>query len=150
MKGTLLNFDANANTGVISGDDGSRYNFAREQWKSSNPPVAGVRVDFLPFDGGASEIYQDVTTTAMSSGSSKKIPAALLAFFLGSLGIHKFYLGYNKEGLIMLLAFIFGFILLGIPSFVVWVIAFVEFIIYIMKSDQEFEQTYVTGRKPWF
>ena len=32
-----------------------------------------------------------------------KMAAGLLAIFLGSLGIHKFYLGYTKEAVIMLL-----------------------------------------------
>ena len=50
----------------------------------------------------------------------------------------------------MLLVFIFGFILLGIPSMVIGVIAFVEFFLYLTKSNEEFEQTYVNGSKPWF
>jgi hypothetical protein len=33
---------------------------------------------------------------------------------------------------------------------VIGVIAFVEFIIYLTKSDEEFEQIYVTGKKVWF
>ncbi|MEF9673921.1 TM2 domain-containing protein [Pseudomonas sp. PCH446] len=44
---------------------------------------------------------------AAASGNSKKIPAALLAFFLGAFGVHKFYLGYNVQGVIMLLVFLF-------------------------------------------
>ncbi|EKO3643061.1 TM2 domain-containing protein [Vibrio metschnikovii] len=85
-----------------------------------------------------------------SSKSSKKIVAALLAFFFGSLGVHKFYLGYIKQGLIMLFAFLLGFLLLGIPSAIIGIIAFVEFLIYVTRSDEEFEQTYILSRKPWF
>ena len=36
-------------------------------------------------------------------GADKKLVAGLLGILLGGLGIHKFYLGYQKEGLIMLL-----------------------------------------------
>lgn len=50
----------------------------------------------------------------------------------------------------MLLLFLFGFILLGIPSMIIGIIAFVEFVLYLVKSDEEFEQTYVVGHKPWF
>ncbi|WP_413702474.1 hypothetical protein ACLKMH_16425 [Psychromonas sp. KJ10-10] len=50
----------------------------------------------------------------------------------------------------MLLVFLFGFILLGIPSMIIGVIAFIEFIMYLTKSDEEFEQIYVQGNKPWF
>ena len=38
---------------------------------------------------------------AAAGGEQKsKLVAALRAFFLGSLGIHDFYLGYNKNGII--------------------------------------------------
>ncbi|SFI13452.1 TM2 domain-containing membrane protein YozV [Pseudomonas guineae] len=146
MKGKILDFNSNNRTGVISADDGNRYNFDMSQWKGSVLPKSGAKVDFSVNEGAAADIYQDQA----ASGSSKKIPAAILAFFLGAFGAHKFFLGYNKQGVIMLLTFIFGFILLGIPSMVIGVIAFVEFIIYLIKSDDEFENTYVNASKPWF
>lgn len=74
-------------------------------------------------------------------GAEKKIVAGILALLLGSLGIHKFYLGYTKEGVIQLLL---SFICVG------WIIAIIEGIIYLTKSDEEFVATYVTGRKGWF
>src|SRR6266403_2338350 len=37
------------------------------------------------------------------AGADKKIIGGILAIILGGLGIHKFMLGYQKEGLIMLL-----------------------------------------------
>jgi len=40
--------------------------------------------------------------------------------------------------------------LLGIPNLVLGVIAFIEGIIYLTKSDEEFEQTYVVEKKQWF
>ncbi|NLY27175.1 MAG: TM2 domain-containing protein [Alcaligenaceae bacterium] len=150
MKGAILGFDAATNSGTISGDDGNRYSFNKEQWKSPGQPVAGMRIDFVASSQGiATDMYLDATASA-STDNSKKITAALLALFLGCFGIHKFYLGYKTQGLIMLLVFIFGFILLGLPSLVIGIIAFVEFILYIMKSDQEFTQTYVIGHRPWF
>lgn len=40
-------------------------------------------------------------TTFVAGGEQKsKLVAVLLAFFLGSIGIHDFYLGYNKYGVI--------------------------------------------------
>jgi TM2 domain-containing membrane protein YozV len=98
-------------------------------------------------ESSAEAIYQE---QASADIGSKKVAAAILAFFLGAFGAHKFFLGYNKQGVIMLLVFIFGFILLGVPSIIIGVIAFVEFIIYLTKSNDEFEQIYVTGSKPWF
>ena len=39
----------------------------------------------------------------MSDAGSKKISAGILAILFGALGIHKFFLGMHKQGLIMLL-----------------------------------------------
>lgn len=147
MKGKVLNYDAAAKTGVISGDDGFRYTFQAADWKQQSVLSAGAKVDFVGADGKAADIYTD---NLGSSGSSKKIATALFAFFLGPFGGHKFYLGYKKQGFIMLFVFLFGFILLGIPSVVIGIIGFIEFILYVTKSDDEFERIYVSGRKPWF
>lgn len=65
--------------------------------------------------------------------AKNKLIAALLAFFLGGLGIHKFYLGRTGAGIAMLL-----FCWTGIPS----IIAFVDFIVLLCISDQDFMQKY--------
>ncbi len=44
-------------------------------------------------------------------GQKSKIAAGLLGIFLGSLGIHNFYLGYMNRGLIQLLVTLFGGVL---------------------------------------
>lgn len=147
MKGTILNFDKTLDAGVISGADGKRYTFNAGDWRSEVELRAGREVDFEAVDNKAVDIYSESKSV---TGGSKKIPAALLAFFLGAFGAHKFYLGYKTQGVIMLLVFIFGFILLGIPSMIIGIIAFIEFILYIIKSDEEFEKTYVIGNKKWF
>mgnify|MGYP001154718898 CR=1 FL=1 len=85
------------------------------------------------------------------ASSKSKVTAGLLALFLGGLGIHKFYLGYNKEGLIMLLlSVILGVLTLGIVSGIVATIALVEGIIYLTKSDEEFQAVYVDEHRGWF
>jgi len=147
MKGKVLDYNVESRSGVISGDDGSRYSFDIEHWKSASLPSAGSQVDFSANGHQADAIY---LINVATNGSSKKLTAALLAFFLGAFGAHKFYLGYKTQGLIMLLVFVFGFIILGIPSFIIGLIAFVEFIIYLTRSEEDFEQTYVIAKKPWF
>lgn len=149
MKGKVLDVNEATRSGVISGADGNRYNFEITEWKASVLPKAGNNVDFSINEDGDSALAIYIESGA-SNGNSKKITAALLAFFLGAFGVHKFYLGYQKQGIIMLLVFLFGWILLGIPSLIIAVIAFIEFIVYLIKSDEEFEQTYVINKKPWF
>ncbi len=131
MKGKILDFNIQNSTGIISGDDGQRYNFITAEWKSDKSPVANQIVDFSVDGENATGIYLD-KNVASEEGKSK-IVAALLAFFLGGLGIHKFYLGCNTAGIIMLVLFLGGFVILGIPTLVIGIIAFIEFIIYIVK-----------------
>ena len=49
-----------------------------------------------------------------AGGSKSKIVAALLAFFLGTLGIHSFYMGNKKKGFIQLGASLVGYILFAV------------------------------------
>jgi len=83
-------------------------------------------------------------------GDKNKLVAGLLGIFFGGFGVHKFYLGYTREAVIMLVIWLVGLILVGIPSLVIGVIGFVEGIIYLTKSDEEFAMTYVRGKKGWF
>ena len=81
----------------------------------------------------------------MSTGGApekQKVVAGILGILLGGWGVHKIYLGYNKEGIITLILFFFC----GIGS----IIGLIEGIIYLTKSDEEFKATYVDGQKPWF
>lgn len=83
----------------------------------------------------------------MDNPSEKKVLAGILGILLGALGIHKFVLGYQKEGLIMLLVTV---LTCGIGGAVMGVIGLVEGIIYLTKTDEEFAAIYVEGQKPWF
>ncbi|WDF67666.1 NINE protein [Sphingobacterium oryzagri] len=62
-----------------------------------------------------------------------KVTAALLAFFLGSIGVHRFYLGQTGIGFLCL---IFCWTL--IPA----LIAFIDFIIFLTMSQQSFDLKY--------
>ena len=74
-----------------------------------------------------------------------RITAALLALFVGGLGVHQFYLGNTGTGVIRLLMTLS---IIGLPFSALF--SFIEFIIYITKSDEEFQQIYVVGNKSWF
>ena len=78
---------------------------------------------------------------------NKKIIAGVFAILLGCLGIHKFILGYQTEGIIMLLVTI---LTCGIGGFVMSMIGLIEGIIYLTKTDDEFFQIYQINKKTWF
>ena len=90
------------------------------------------------------------TKVGTSAGEKNRITAALLAFFLGGLGIHKFYLGKTGAAVTMLLVSILGAFLFFLGPLVMGTIAFVEFIIYLTKTDEQFDEIYVKGNKSWF
>src|SRR5215510_1657466 len=79
-----------------------------------------------------------------SAGADKKVAAGILGIVIGGLGIHKFILGYQKEGLIMLLVSVLS---CGTLAGVMHVIGIIEGIMYLTKSDEDFVRTYVQGRK---
>ena len=67
--------------------------------------------------------------------------AGVLALVIGGFGVHKFFLGYTSAGIIQILLSCVG---------VGGIIALVEGIIYLTKTDEEFIQTYQIGEKQWF
>lgn len=73
---------------------------------------------------------------------SKRVIAGVLALLFGSLGIHKFILGYTKEGIIQI---VLSIVSCGILS----IISFIEGIIYLTKSDEEFVDIYQNNHKGW-
>ena len=75
-------------------------------------------------------------------GAEKKLAAGICGILLGSFGIHKFILGYTKEGIIQLV--------LGLCCGIGGIIGIIEGIIYLTKTDEEFVATYVTAKKGWF
>lgn len=79
--------------------------------------------------------------------ASNKIPAGICGILLGSLGVHKFILGYTGAGLVMLLVTLLSCFVL---SPLMHLIGLIEGIIYLCKSDEEFVRVYVEGRKEWF
>ena len=65
--------------------------------------------------------------TDIPEGRKSKVVAALLAFFLGGLGIHNFYLGHTSKGVTQLLLTLVGWIII-IGPLIAGVWALVEFV----------------------
>ena len=146
MKGYILDYTVQTNSGIISGDDNQRYNFQGAGWKGTELPRRGMRVDFVAVGDAATEIYG----FAAPALDSTKFAAGILAILLGWLGIHKFYLGYTGPGIILLICGTIGWFFFAIPAFIVVIISLIEGIIYLTKSDDDFHDEYVVQKRPWF
>ena len=72
-----------------------------------------------------------------------KVVAGVLGILLGGLGIHRFYLGDAMGGIIRI---VITAVTCGAGS----LIGLIEGIIYLAKSDEDFQKTYVEGKKGWF
>jgi TM2 domain-containing membrane protein YozV len=74
-----------------------------------------------------------------------------------AMGDHKFVLGYNNAGALMLGATLGGVLLMFFTCGITFlaasamsIIGLIEGIIYLTKTDEEFVRIYVDGRKEWF
>ena len=97
MKGKILDFNVQNGSGVISTDDGQRYNFSSSEWKSSHSPETQQFVDFIVNGNDATEIYLDsaskTTENTISNQSSKTSILAIVSLVFGILGFFMWLLG---------------------------------------------------------
>ena len=73
MRGRVLGFDPDTNTGAISGDDGRRYDFARIEWHGRTNPTHGIAIDFVPDGQRATRIYPVVAAYDPADASTANI-----------------------------------------------------------------------------
>lgn len=155
MRGQVLGVDARTGDGMVSGDDGRRYSFRPADWADRGEPMVGMYVDFDIHESRALSIFPVPGTAggpiaAQHGGSPVAVPggndrnkyvAAVVAFIVGPLGIHRFYLGRNGSGLTMLLL---SCTLVGLFLTVPW--ALIDTVRYLIMSDREFAARY--AREP--
>ena len=80
---------------------------------------------------------------AQSEAGQKKLLAGILGIVLGGLGVHRFVLGDTTGGIIRIAITV---VTCGAGS----LIGLIEGIIYLTKSDEDFQRTYIEGKKAWF
>ena len=86
----------------------------------------------------------------------KKLAAGLCGILVGGFGVHKFILGYNNAGIIMLSVWLVGMffgLCLIVPiilSIGIQAVGLIEGILYLTKSDEEFYRTYAIEKREWF
>lgn len=115
--------------------------------------ITETEVENLFLDDASSALYipGTVSSEEVPASAKSKVVAGVLSILLGALGIHKFYLGYIKEGAITLaLTFVGGFITFGLAAAAMCVVGWIEGIIYLSKDKGDFYSTYELGHKGWF
>ena len=136
------------------GDDGRRYSFKPHDWADRGEPAVGMLVDFETHESRALSIFPVPGTSPPpaapprprrprrpSPTTATSYIAALIAFLLGPLGIHRFYLGRTGSGIAMLLL---TCTVIGLLVTVPW--AFIDMIRYLVMSDSEFADRYARRR----
>ena len=122
------------------------------------PPYTGAAVpppptyQVPPQQTYAQPQMQQPKTRSAGFGSvqKEKWPAVILALPpFGALGLHKFYLGYKTEGLIMLLVTLVGSLCFGLGPAVMYVISVIELVKYVTLTPEDFDNTYVQNYKGW-
>lgn len=93
-----------------------------------------VRAELCPRCGIRQPMVSGMSGQQLAISTSRnRLVAALLAFFLGGLGVHKFYLGRTTMGILYLVIF---------WTFIPMFVSFIEGIILLVQSDQSFAQQY--------
>lgn len=102
MRGKVIHYDWSNNSGIISGDNGNRYYFVKENWKDGKEPVTGINVDFIVYDTDKAD--EIITLGYLSQeGTSDWLVTLLLCLVLGGLGAHRFYTKQVGIGVLQLL-----------------------------------------------
>jgi TM2 domain-containing membrane protein YozV len=143
MRGQVLGVDRVSGEGQISGEDGLRYTFTPADWSDSKGPAVGVRIDFATEGTRALRIFRlpelgaEPARRQPPANDRNKYVAVLLAFFFGIFGIHRFYLGRNGTGVLMI---VLSITIIGLVVTGIW--ALIDTIRYLLMSDAEFAHRY--------
>lgn len=103
-----------------------------EKFCSECGAVISAKAEICP-KCGVRQMSPPQNLARTSPNGRSRLAAGLFAIFLGGLGVHKFYLGRVGWGVVYLL-FCWTFI----PA----IIGFIEGIIYLVMSDQDFDRKY--------
>ncbi|MET1112351.1 MAG: TM2 domain-containing protein [Allosphingosinicella sp.] len=151
MRGQVLGVDTRTGDGIVTGEDGRRYSFKPLDWAARGEPAVGMQVDFEIHESRALSIFPVPGTSPPpvaaprpsepDLGDRNKYIAALIAFLIGPLGIHRFYLGRTGSGIAMV---ILSCTIVGLLVTVPW--AFIDMIRYLVMSDRDFAERY--ARRP--
>lgn len=148
MNGTIIAYEDARGVGLIAPEDGGK-------------PV-GFRVEDVDvpkhLDVGEAVVYSvevgdwfanRVAILSAPRATRSRIIAALLAIFGGVLGLQKIYMGYPGTGILIIILTVCFWWLALLPVLAAAGLGIIEGIIYLVLSDEAFEQRYLKRRRAW-
>jgi uncharacterized membrane protein len=100
MKGEIVGFDPDSNTGMIMGEDAQRYDFVRLEWRGPSAPRRGSVVDFVAEGWRATQIYPVVVQYDAAEADTAKIVYILylVSLLVGLTAIVGLIMAYVNRG----------------------------------------------------
>ncbi|WP_208435259.1 TM2 domain-containing protein [Bartonella phoceensis] len=120
MRGIIISQDQG--NYLVSGDDGKRYQFATWDWLGKNPPRVGDTIDFVCEEDSINSVFP----LLQKDSELSKVMLALICWFTGIFGVHRFMVGRVKTGALML---VLSLTVIGLMITGVW--AIIDFVIIV-------------------
>ncbi|WP_336294155.1 TM2 domain-containing protein [Bartonella sp. CB169] len=120
MRGIIISQDQG--TYLVSGDDGKRYQFATWDWLGKNSPRIGDIIDFV-CEG---DTINSVFPLLQQGAEHSRVMFALICWFAGLFGVHRFMVGKVGTGALML---VLSLSFVGVMITGIW--AIIDFIVIV-------------------
>ena len=133
------------------GQDARQGPYAQPQGQTYDQPGASTTQAYpqQPTSYTQVQVFTQPPYSTRPVSRKSRVAAGLLAIFCGILGFHKFYLGYISAGIIMFLLTFFLWWTIVVPL-AMFLVSIIEGVMYLTKSDEEFQRIYVQSQKDWF
>lgn len=133
------------------GQDARQGPYAQPQGQTYDQPGASTTQAYpqQPTSYTQVQVFTQPPYSTRPVSRKSRVAAGLLAIFCGILGFHKFYLGYISAGIIMFLLTFFLWWTIVVPLAML-LVSIIEGVMYLTKSDEEFQRIYVQSQKDWF
>ena len=133
MRGSIISYTRNK--GLISGADNNRYEFTRLDWSGQGEPSAGIKVDFV----AEGAIAKNIFPLSIDSKHSKVV-MAIVCWFFGIFGVHRFMVGKIGTGVLMLLLTV-----TVIGSVISFIWSIIDFILILMGKFKDKDGNPITS-----